>query len=195
MTDFTGLRFIGIYPQITCDDNFIVRDLPGSGKRIDVLCRSLSACFDWAPTPTMREKLEYVAILSHSFYLHFVAPKGTYGKGETWWAESIRNSMRGAPPDNIEIKEMSIELALEGLLKENPSMFVLDGDGQALADISLSPGASQYSFMLGNHLGFDERTVQIINEMDIQKVSLGQRSYLGSHCVAAIISHFERNGI
>jgi len=143
----------------------------------------------------MREGLEYIAILSHSLYLDIVAPKGVYGKGETWWAEAIRNSMRGLPPENIEIKEMPIELALEGLLKENPCMFVLDEKGQSIADFSLSPSASQYSFMLGNHLGFDERTVQIINEMDIQKVSLGHRSYLGSHCVAAIISHFERNGI
>ncbi len=192
MTDFTCLRFIAIFPDIPVDGQFILRDLPGSGKRIDVLCRSLAACFDWAPIPEIRSKLEFIVSVSHSVLMRFSAPVETTMRGETWWATIVRETLRNAPPDFVIVEERGLEEVLDTLQKEESNIYVLEEAGQSLAAISKTPSVSPYSFMLGDHRGFDERTSKIIRNLEIQGVSLGQRSYLGSHCVAAVISHFER---
>ena len=192
MTDISGLRFIAIFPDIPIDGKFILRDLPGSGKRIDVLCRSLAACFDWSSSLEIRSKLEFMVSLSHSILLRFKAPTDATLRGETWWATIVRDSLRNTPPDFVTVEERGLEELLQILQKEESNIFVLEEEGRPLAAISKTPSASPYSFMLGNHRGFDEGTSKIIQKLDIQRVSLGQRSYLGSHCVAAVISHFER---
>jgi tRNA (pseudouridine54-N1)-methyltransferase len=192
MTDFTGLRFIAIYPNIPLDGKFILRDLPGSGKRIDVLCRSLAASFDWSPKSENRERIEFWALLSHSLLLKFSAPEKSIPNGETWWASIIKDCLTKNPPSFVSVEEVSIEELLKDLRKESPNLYVLEENGEPLASISEIDSASQYSFMLGNHHGLDERTSHQIQDLDIQGVSLGQRIYLGSHCIAAVISHFER---
>ena len=193
MTDFTGLRFIGIFPNIPLDGKFILKDLPGTGKRIDVLCRSLSACYDWASRRSEFE-IEFDVILSHSLLLRFTQPKDVFMRGETWWASSIREALIGNPPDFIAIEEISVEEFLQRTINQISNTYVLEEDGEQLDIVLETSSAPQYSFMFGNHRGFDERTLQIIQDLEIQKVSLGKRSYLGSHCVAAVISHFERIG-
>jgi tRNA pseudouridine-54 N-methylase len=191
MTDFTGLRFIGIFPSIPLDGKFILKDLPGTGKRVDVLCRSLAACYDWASIKGELE-IEFYAIFSHSLLLKFRKPKDVSMKGETWWASSIRESLKGNPPDFVSIEEITLEEFLRTATTQIPDTYVLEEDGEQLDAILNTASAPQYSFMFGDHRGFDERTLQIIEDLEIQKVSLGNRSYLGSHCVAAVISHFER---
>ncbi len=194
MTDFTGLRFMAFFPDIPLDGKFILRDLPGSGKRIDVLCRSLAACFDWASNSKLRDKLEFNAILSHSLLLRFKAPQDSTLKSETWWASVVKDAIKGEPPEFVTTKEVTLEDAMQNFVKECPNTYVLETDGEILEAIVDSTSAPQYSFMLGNHRGFDERTLQIIQDLKIQRVSLGKQNYLGSHCVAAVISHFERIG-
>ncbi|MCK5151175.1 MAG: hypothetical protein KAQ65_05020, partial [Candidatus Thorarchaeota archaeon] len=140
----------------------------------------------------IRSKLEFIVSLSHSVLLRFTAPVDITIRGETWWATIVRDSLRNTPPDFVTVEERGLEELLQILQKEESNIFVLEEEGRPLAAISKTPSASPYSFMLGNHRGFDEGTSKIIQKLDIQRVSLGQRSYLGSHCVAAVISHFER---
>ncbi|MHA1906248.1 MAG: hypothetical protein ACW98Y_03060 [Candidatus Thorarchaeota archaeon] len=192
MTDFPGLRFIAIFPDIPLDGRFILKDLPGSGKRIDVLCRSLAACFDWASSSESKDNLEFIAILSHSLLMRFKVSQDASTKGETWWATTIREAIRGNPQDFVSVEEVPLEDSLKSIKRRDPHLYVLEEEGVTLASIIKSSSAPQYSFMLGNHRGFDERTIQIIQNLDIPRVSLGHRSYLGSHCVATVISHFER---
>ncbi|MDF1538074.1 MAG: hypothetical protein P1Q69_04145 [Candidatus Thorarchaeota archaeon] len=193
MTAPTGIRFIGIFMGIPSDGKFTLKDLPGTGKRVDVLCRSLAACFDWAPETIQSDILEFVAVLSPDRMLIVKKPPDCAYKGETWWAEVVKSSLTGAPPDFVEDKVISLDQYLQEILNEDRLyLYVLEEVGIPLSSISVTTKDSQYSFMLGNHLGFDEPTHEIIQNLEIQPISLGQLSYLGSHCVASVISHFER---
>lgn len=193
MTFPTGIRFIGIFTGIPLDGKFILRDLPGTGKRVDVLCRSLAACFDWAPQCIPLKDLEFVSVLSQEKMLIFRNPPIATSKGETWWGEVVRSALRGNPPDFVEERTSSLEQFVnEMLIEEKSYLYVLEEKGIPLSSISTITKDSQYSFMLGNHLGFDGPTQELIQNLEIPQVSLGHLSYLGSHCVATVISHFER---
>ncbi|MFW9918486.1 MAG: hypothetical protein ACFFED_02735 [Candidatus Thorarchaeota archaeon] len=192
MANSTGLRFIMVLPEIQSDGNFLLKDLPGSGKRIDILCRSLAACFDWAAPVGSTRCLELVAILSDNVILHFTAPDRCEEKGETWWASAIQLALREKePPDFITITRISLEEYLLKILDDDNRVIVLEEDGEHL-DTHLLERASQYSFMLGNHEGFDENTTEVIRKLRLPSVSLGAYSYLGSHCIAIVVSAFER---
>ena len=72
------------------------------------------------------------------------------------------------------------------------NLWVLDEQGTSIFDGQKIQANTQNSFMLGDHRGFDSEVEDIISQYDIQRLSLGGKSYLSSHCLAAIISEFER---
>lgn len=195
MIDLTGLRFVGIYSTISADAEFSMKDLPGSGRRVDVLCRSLEACFDWAAESLNAAIIEYVAVLEDETVLRFTNPGDAEGKGETWWAGHIRNSLKNNPPPFVRVMKITFETLLQDLRKErNQQIFVLEEEGRPLRTRMLEQASPQYSFILGDHRGFSERTRSVFHSFDIPPISLGPKSYLGSHSVAAVISELERRG-
>ncbi len=191
MTDSIGLRFILVFQDIPVDGGFLLKDLPGSGKRIDILCRSLASCYDWAPSKNTSGHIEVVAALSNDLLLRFHSPDDCTGKGEAWWANAIKSKLIGEEsPSFISIVRLGLEEYLTNLKEEGNPIIVLDEGGKPL-DSFRRERASQYSFMLGNHEGFDDKTRKVIHKLQLPSVSLGATSYLGSHCIAMVISRFE----
>ncbi|MFW9907097.1 MAG: hypothetical protein ACFFEF_00870 [Candidatus Thorarchaeota archaeon] len=194
MTDSTSLRFILIFPSINPRGDFLFKDLPGSGMRIDVLCRTLAACFDWAPHTNATSEIEAIVSIGESKILQIKADPVCLGRGEVWWARVLKNSLKGSPPDFVRFMEGPLVSVLEGIKDSNHSyLYVLDESGAPFSTIKLKKGVSQYSFMVGDHRGFDAQTREMIVKLKIKSVSLGPVSLLGSHCVASIISHWERS--
>lgn len=186
------LRFVQILPHVSPEGDFLLRDLPGSGKRIDVLCRDLEACFDWGPVTWSTSHLEVIAIIGNRRILTFHYPKSKLPTGEFEWADLIRASLQGHPPDFIDVSDGSLEDLIKMLLDTtSTSLWVLDEEGINLSETLIHPN-SQNSFMLGDHRGFDSQTEKVISQYNIPTISLGGKSYLSSHCLAAIISELER---
>ena len=186
------LRFIQILPQVSPKGDFLLKDLPGSGKRIDILCRDLAACFDWGPISWQKSHLELVVVIGNAKTLTFRNPQTQQPSGEVGWASVIRESLRGNLPGYVTLADETLEDVMEKLLQSNDSLvWVLDEEGVALSDIEFQP-TTQNSFMLGDNRGFDSQSMSVISKHDIKRVSLGKKSYLSSHCLAAIISEFER---
>ncbi|TFH11084.1 MAG: hypothetical protein E4H14_01325 [Candidatus Thorarchaeota archaeon] len=193
MPHSTMLRFIQILPNVATTGDFILKDLPGSGKRIDVLCRVLSACFEWAPSTWKKEDLEVIAVLGDSIILRFQFPTEILPSGENAWARVLKESLRGNPPDFVQISEGNLEsVIIEFNNSSSSNLWLLheEGEERSLKEIAIS--GSDNSFMLGDHRGFDSQTEELISKLALRKVSLGNTSYLSSHCVAYIISEFER---
>jgi len=189
------LRFLQIMPDTPINGGFLLRDLPGSGKRIDILCRDAAACFGWAPVSWPKSCLELVGVLSDAATLTFQYPGISTPKGETEWAQVILDSLTGRPPIFVQVAESGLEQVVRQLMSISGSqVWLLDRGGIPLADVMDAMGPAQNSFMLGDHRGIDEKTRQLANECGVCSVSLGNTSYLSSHCVAAVISEFERMG-
>lgn len=186
------LRFIQILPNVSSKADFILKDLPGSGKRIDVLCRCLAACFDWGPTTWSRSELEYIAVIDKDAVLIIRNPQNQ-GMTEIWWAMMIKNALRGEPPEFIMLSHKSLgEIMHEIQQAPQSKIWILEESGQSLdKEIKLNL-APQNSFMLGDHRGFNSQTIKLVGDFDIGRVSIGKQSYLSSHTVATVISTFER---
>jgi len=124
--------------------------------------------------------------------LWFSDPGDELPVGEVAWATVIRSALEGRPPRYVRVCETSLRELLEKEAKQDSRIWVLDERGNDLESVSFAPRATENSFILGDHIGFDSQTLEVISQMGIPKISLGSRSYLGSHCIAMVISHFER---
>lgn len=186
------LRFIQVLPNVPISGEFSFKDLPGSGNRIDVLCRVLSSCFDWAPNVWSKDQIEVKAILSDTITLTFHNPSNI-PIGETEWAQVIKDSLHGNSPAFVQSEYRCLDDVVEELSRVDSSrVWVLDEQGRKLDDENEFHRFAQNSFMLGDHRGFDSNSLQVIAKHKVGSLSLGITSYLGSHCVAAIISRLER---
>ncbi len=193
MSSSTMLRFIQILPGAPQKGDFLLQDLPGSGKRIDVLCRDLAACFDWGPVQWPKEQLELIAVLEDSKVLRFRVPTTPLPKGERAWAEIIKKTLKNDPPDFVQISDGNLESIIE-IYHDPPQseIWVLYENDRPIEEYEFNISKVQNSFMLGDHRGFDAKTEKLISKYNLRRVSLGNISYLSSHCVVSIISEFER---
>ena len=194
MTQPTGLlRFILVLPQSSTDGKFLLRDLPGSGKRIDILCRGLAACFEWGPSTWPKFQLELTAVIGNEITLTFRHSGEDRVKGEPQWGSIIRDAMKSHLSENVIIKHSSLHDFIAELLESSGSrLWVLEEDGMPISSCIDNGQATQSSFIVGDHKGFDSGTQRVIHNYNIPSVSLGADSYLSSHCIAAVISEFER---
>jgi tRNA pseudouridine-54 N-methylase len=189
------LRFIQLLPSIPPSITFTDKDLPGSGRRIDILCRVLAACFDWSPSKISKTRYEVMAIFANEITFTFSNPEKHMPSGEVSWAKEIRKALQGKPSEFVNVEHTGLDEILERLLEQADSrVTALFESGQPITATFLENTKAQNSFMLGDHRGFDSESLRIIKNKNIQQISLGKRSYLSSHCVAALISKFERFG-
>jgi len=129
----TMLRFIQILPNASTSGDFILKDLPGSGKRIDVLCRVLSACFEWGPSTLQKNKIEVIAVIGDSVILRFQFHGESIPSGEKAWAQVLKESLKGNPPNYVRVRESNLESIIREL--NNPpksNLWILHEEGEEL---------------------------------------------------------------
>ncbi len=186
------LRFIQVLPNADADGNFSLKDLPGSGGRIDVLCRGLAACFDWGTETWSKDNLELIAILRANRILRFRCPVQQC-RSERTWAEMTKRAMKGFTVEGIEAQEGSLETCIEETeALAGSRMWVLERTGVDRSVLKDAVDSSQNTFIIGDHLGFDDRAQRVFADHGVTKVSLGSTDYLSSHCIATVISEIER---
>jgi tRNA pseudouridine-54 N-methylase len=190
---FPMLKFVQLMPNVSTTGEFLLRDLPGSGKRIDVLCRELAACFDWGPVRWPCSRIELIALLSNDIILNFRNPADALPVGERGWALIIKKSLQGEPPNYISVTQGDLESIVEQLHRPPATqLWILHEEGERFCDTKIQVSGTQNSFMLGDYRGFDSQSEEIMSSHNLARVSLGNISYLGSHCLVSIISRFER---
>jgi len=189
----TVLRFIQLLPAVSASGDFPLRDLPGIGKRVDVLCRDLAACFDWGPSDWPLSQLELSALFSDQVLLTFQTPNERMPIGERGWAMVVKNALQGNPPDYVRVTQDNLESMIRNVNQPSRSqLWVLHEEGKHFRDCKIQVSGTKNSFMLGNYRGFDSRAEELVSKYGLPRISLGGTSYLSSHCVASVISKFER---
>ncbi len=183
------LRFIIVFPEMGTDGNFSLKDLPGSGKRIDVLCRCLAAGFSWGRCFYSQQKIEVMALIQNELLLTFRHPTEEI-IGERDWAAYIKDVLDGNDREFMSVKRMDL-ITLIRFLQETGNLYILHEEGQPFYS-DIIDIASQNSFMLGDHRGFDSKTEEIFDSFEIERISLGSMKYLGSHCIATMVARIER---
>jgi len=140
----------------------------------------------------MKEQIEVVAVIGNSVILRFRLPEDL-PSGEKAWAQVLKESLKGNPPDYVHVSEGNLENVIREFNDSASSnLWLLHEEGEELSLQEIASSGSDNSFMLGDHRGFNSQTEELISKFALRKVSLGDISYLSSHCVARIISEFER---
>lgn len=189
----TVLRFVQLLTNIPPTGDFLLKDLPGTGNRIDVLCRDLAACFDWGPTHWLPSQLELLAVFGADVILRFTMPSEKIPLGETGWAQEIKKALQGDPPDYITCRQETLESIIRTFNQPPDSqLWLLHEEGKPFDEYEIHVRGTQNSFMLGDYRGFDSQTEELISKYGVRRMSLGKTSYLSSHCVVSIISKLER---
>jgi tRNA pseudouridine-54 N-methylase len=193
VSEYPLLRFIQLLLNAPVTGDFLLRDLSGSGKRIDVLCRDLAACFDWGAVAWPPSKIELIALLGNDIILTFRNPNYAVPIGERGWAMIIKRSLQGQPPDNVSVTQGDLRTIIRKFNQPpRTNLWVLHEEGQTFDKAGIQVTETQNSFMLGDTKGFDSQSEEIISRHNLVRVSLGEISYLSSHCIVSIISRFER---
>ncbi len=189
----TMLRFIQLLPAVPPSGDYSLRDLPGIGRRVDVLCRDLAACFEWGPTDWPLSQLEFSALFNDQVLLTFQTPNERMPIGERGWAMVVKNALQGNPPNYVRVTEGNLESLIREINQPSRSqLWVLHEEGRHFKDCKIRVSGTQNSFMLGDYRGFDSRAEELVSKHGLPRISLGKTSYLSSHCVASVISKFER---
>jgi len=137
--------------------------------------------------------LELVAVIADNIALRVRNPEEPLPRGEVQWAKAIQRVLEGKSTDLIDIERTGLHELLEDLLSEQEEhVWALEETGEPLITHENIDPRGNNSFILGDHQGIDSQTSHMLDDHSIYRLSIGNTSYLSSHCVAAVISKFER---
>lgn len=177
--------------------DFSLKDLPGTGGRIDLLCRFLNSAFllSHGIRKDVRVFMTLYGKPNPPKTIHFEGPKlkVRLNPDERSTALILKKALEVGkdlrePTKEVEVlpglyvSKMTFEDVVRRVMKDSKLYYHLVEDGRPITEIEFPQNPA---FVLGDHLGLgkeDERFLEGIAE----KVRVGRKSYLASHVVAFV---------
>lgn len=189
-------RFLVLGHTAASGPGFSLKDLAGTGGRIDILARALPAAF--LVSHGMRPDVELTtlhlgppspgkAVRAQSRGLMHLNP-------DERSSATLLEKALGAPTTGPvwQTSTPGIAVARLGLvdLLDGP-VVVLAEDGVDIATAALPPDAI---FVLGDHLGFTPEEEALLAQRAVARVSLGPVSLQADQCLTVLHNHLDRRG-
>ncbi len=170
------------------DGKFTLKDLPGSGGRMDIVARCINSSFFLSDD--IRKNVVLYLILEGGRYPVLVMMKGSdirnLNPDERTTGALIRHALLKTPGDDW--KEV-----LPGISTKKGNFNVLftelDLDDFSVLDVEGEPvegGTEKRHFLLGDHKGFTDEIWSFLDEKGVKKLSLGPLEYHTDHCILHI---------
>lgn len=192
-------RFLVVGHKAASGPGFSLKDLGGTGGRIDILARALAAAF--LTSHGLREDVELVTLhlgppsapkavrfrggrLKHvnpderSCALLFEKALGTATTGPVWQPST----------PGVEVAVLAFEEVLDEVARGG-ALFMLDEAGEDVAEVEVPKEAT---FVLGDHVGFSEEEVAALVARGARRVSLGPVSLQADQCIVVAHNHLDR---
>jgi len=184
--------------------DFTLDDLPGSGGRMDLVCRCISNSLFVAQD--MRRDTIFHAVLEGPL----LPPKIVSFFGETLRnvapdernvASHIQRALEEGRDLKLgEEKEISpgikvFKKSFERLIKEkseNSQLIYLNKKGKDMNDFEFKKNVV---IVLGDHIGLPRESEKLLKRLKSEKLSLGPKTYLASHCIVIVHNILDRRGI
>ncbi len=183
--------------------DFLIRDLPGSSGRLDVLCRVLVATFRSVPE----------LCPSTSFYGVLGGPpnpplllrvkkvvSGTIPESELACALLLKGLLTRAhtqDPAKVEpwpqflITRQGFAESLQEVVGEEEKLYYLVEGSEPLAKTKIDLTAPLV-FVLGDHQGVPPEHETLLMKQNAQKICIGERSLLGSQIITLLLLELAR---
>jgi tRNA (pseudouridine54-N1)-methyltransferase len=185
-------------PRCRTADDFLIRDVPGTSGRLDVVCRVLAATFravpDWSPF------LEFLAVLGgppNPPLLLRVSNVSNAGipEGELALAlilKTLLNRYRTAGAEQLAawpqfaLTRQGFEDTLRAVAKRRAQSYYLVERGTPLKSVHLNLTSPQV-FVLGDDRGLPSEHEALLLQHSAKEVAIGKQSLLGSHAVSLLL--------
>lgn len=185
-------------PRTRTDDKFLIRDVPGTSGRLDVVCRILIAAY--RTTPIFTSCIQVNAILGgppHPPLLLRIADvdSGEFPKSELSCALIIKGllhnyqitkteSSRQWPQFSITAK--SFDKTLKEVASSTSQLIYLVEKGKPLDQVKIDFN-QPITLILGDDQGLPAEHEKLVYQYPVQEVSIGTRSLLGSQVVSLFL--------
>ena len=195
-------EFIVVGHKARTDGNFNLNDLPGSGGRIDILCRCVNSAL-FLSHDLRRDVIIYLVLLGEPDMPRIVKFEGKnvrYLNPDERSSGSLikkaleksaiprwRESTRG-----VWIRLGDLADLLDEVLTEEKSLFYLLEDGGDIRDVFNEKVQENNIFVLGDHTGMTPGEETVIRDSDAETISVGPLSLHADHCIILVNNEIDR---
>ncbi|MCD6448424.1 MAG: tRNA (pseudouridine(54)-N(1))-methyltransferase TrmY [Thermoplasmata archaeon] len=189
--------YVKSHAKTTPDIN--LKDLPGSAGRLDVIARCINAAF-WL-SYGIRKNVVFHTILhgepNPPVYIRMEGEKlRKVSPDERNIAIFIKKALERMKEDKEIESTPGIFVSkknFQQLLEENKDkdFYILDERGKSIENVEIS---SKPFFFLGDYMDLEKEEKEMLYEYGAQPISIGEKSYLSSHCIVIINWWLDRKG-
>jgi len=184
-------------------DDFLIRDVPGTSGRLDVVCRVLAATFRTAPD--LSPFLEFLAVLGGPpnppllLRVGGVSDQGipegelalaVISKGLLNLHRTVGKGQLAAWPQ-FSVSRQGFEETLRQVAKDGAQVCYLVERGTPLESTELNL-AKPLVFVLGDDRGLPLEHEALLSRYPVKEVATGKQSLLGSHVVSLLLLELAR---
>jgi tRNA (pseudouridine54-N1)-methyltransferase len=179
-------RFVILGHKVPISGEFTLNDLPGSGGRMDVLCRAVGASL--FGSHGIRRDVETTLLIQDALQIRIVGDRvRRLNPDERSTAALLQQALRQAGPEEVEASpgifasQGSLPGALDRLNQLGAHAILLHEDGDPF-----DPGAlpADPAFILSDHADFTDDELAAMAELP--KLSLGSTTLHTSQCITIV---------
>lgn len=195
-------EFIVVGHKARTDGNFNLNDLPGSGGRIDILCRCIN-CALFLSHDLRRDVIIYLVLLGEPDMPKIVKFEGENVKylnpDERSSGSLIKKALeRSAIPRwrestrGVWVRMGGLADLLEEVLIKDKRLFYLQEDGGDIRDRFKENVPDNTVFVLGDHTGMTPEEEIVIRDLDVKTINIGPISLHADHCIILVNNEIDR---
>ena len=184
------------------DGNFNLNDLPGSGGRIDILCRCVNSAL-FLSHDLRRDVIIYLVLLGEPDTPRIVKFEGKYVRylnpDERSSGSLIKKALeKSAIPrwrestPGVWIRLGGLADLLEEVITDEKKLFYMREDGNDIRDEFKENMPENIVFILGDHTGMTPVEETVIQDSDSKTINVGPRSLHADHCIILVNNEMDR---
>ncbi|WEU40557.1 MAG: hypothetical protein OdinLCB4_001100 [Candidatus Odinarchaeum yellowstonii] len=190
------LTLIIVFNRITPPD-FNIKNIPGTGNRIDVILRSILAVLNSNYYAYLKPQ---IVIVFEKYFSRaktlFITPSSNLNIENEFSAALLFKKLLktgfepSGLPENIVVESLSFIEVIQSL-KPIKKLYYMHRAGQPLSNNLLQNGNA--GFILGDSEGLTENQEFFLETLGVGKLSLGPVEYLTSQCISLLQYYFCKN--
>jgi len=177
--------------QARTDSNFNIEDLPGSGGRMDLVARCITASL-WLSHAIRPDVKIYVVLngppnppVTILFDGGAIQKVSTDERTTALWIKKALMEDFGKEWHTFRPGILVARKSLQEIVKElkDQNIYVLHENGTNISDVKIKENPV---FLLGDHIGIPDKDEKFVLRYAEEKISLGKQVYLASSCISVI---------
>ncbi|MBE0523213.1 MAG: tRNA (pseudouridine(54)-N(1))-methyltransferase TrmY [Methanosarcinales archaeon] len=198
-------EFIVVGHKARTDSNFNLNDLPGTGGRMDILCRCVNSSL-FLSHDLRRDVVIYLVLLGEPETSKIVKFEGKNVRYLNPDERSSGSLIKKALDKNagshwklstpgVWIRKGDLNDIIHEVMDgaENKILLYLSEDGIDIRKSDEKPLLDDVVFVLGDHMGMTPEEESIIKDAGSNIINIGPVSLHADHCIVLVNNEFDRN--